>query len=71
MFNRAISFIVLLILTTIREVQACRVCYGGDPQNLKPLNFGIMSLLLIVLSVLGSFAWFFIQFYRRSRHLMS
>jgi hypothetical protein len=46
---------------------ACAACYGqSDSAMAVGLNWGILSLLLVVLPVLGSIAAFFIYVARRS-----
>jgi heme/copper-type cytochrome/quinol oxidase subunit 2 len=46
---------------------ACAACYGqSDSPLAQGLNWGIMSLLGVVVGVLGSFAAFFVYLAKRS-----
>ena len=46
---------------------ACAACYGqSDSPMAKGMNWGILSLLVVVVVVLGAFAAFFIYVARRS-----
>jgi hypothetical protein len=55
-------------------VSACTVCYGG-PNNNTPLmqgmGWGILTLLVIVLAVLGGVAGFFFYVIRRGAALQA
>jgi len=47
--------------------RACAACFGQSDSNLaKGMNMGIFSLLLVVVSVLGGIASFFIYLARKS-----
>lgn len=49
------------------SAMACATCFGASDSALtKGMNFGIMSLLLVVLAVLGGVASFFVYLARRS-----
>jgi len=63
------KFILLgLFLLKTSPVVACSVCYGApDALMTKGLNMGILSMLLILVGVLGSFIVFFVQFQRRTK----
>ncbi len=46
---------------------ACATCFGAsDSAMAKGMNFGILSLLIVVLGVLGGVASFFVYLARRS-----
>ena len=46
---------------------ACAACFGQSDSNLaKGMNMGIFSLLVVVVSVLGGIAGFFIYLARKS-----
>jgi len=48
-------------------VLACAACFGKSDSSLaKGMNWGIASLLVVVISVLGAIASFFIYLARRS-----
>ena len=50
-----------------QSVRACAACFGqSDSPMAKGMNWGIFSLLLVVVSVLGGIAAFFIYLARRS-----
>jgi len=65
---RRITFFALLALAAPRVALACPVCFG---QNDSPMavatNWGIVTLLLVVVGVLAGFASFFIYLMRRAR----
>ena len=49
------------------SVLACAACYGqSDSPMAQGMNWGIISLLAVVVSVLGSIAGFFIYLAKRS-----
>lgn len=48
-------------------VLACAACYGkSDSPIAQGMNWGILSLLVVVVAVLGTIAGFFIYLARRS-----
>ena len=48
-------------------LQACATCYGAsDSPMARGMNWGIMSLLVVVALVLGGFVAFFIYLCRRA-----
>jgi len=64
---RAVLF-ALIALAVPRAALACPVCFG---QNDSPMavatNMGIITLLIVVVGVLASFATFFIYLVRRAK----
>ena len=50
------------------DVLACTVCFKGDPSQTAnvALRAGVLLLLGVVIAVLGSFAFYFIQVAKRS-----
>ncbi len=53
-----------------RELWACAACYGQDSGPMaQGMNWGILSLLAIIVSVLVGVAGFFIYLANRSAHL--
>lgn len=52
------------------SAQACATCFGAaDSPLTKGLNWGIGSLLVVILMVLGGVASFFVYMIRRSNSL--
>ena len=62
----------VFLLTLSSNLWACSVCFLGTEKNLAntALRAGVLTLLIIVVAVLASFAKFFLNVRRRS-HLMS
>ena len=62
------SLFALVALALPRVALACPVCFG---QNDSPMavatNMGIITLLVVVVGVLASFAAFFLYLMRRAR----
>ena len=63
----ALLSILLLCTVWAPSARACAVCFG-DPTSpmAKGLNFGMLTLLVIVMFVLGGFGYFFLSLRRRS-----
>lgn len=65
-------FWVIVIATVVfgmsYEVEACAVCYGDpdDPMTIG-LNWSVLVLGSVIVSLLGTFGWFFIYLIRRSK----
>jgi hypothetical protein len=60
--------ITLLLVLAPRIALACPVCFGqSDSPLAKATNLGIITLLLIVVPLLGSFAAFFVYLNRRAK----
>jgi heme/copper-type cytochrome/quinol oxidase subunit 2 len=67
---REILAILALIALHPATASACAACYGqSDSAMAKGLNWGIFSLLVIVVSVLAGIAGFFVHVARRSETL--
>ena len=59
--------LALAAATAPQSVQACAACFGqSDSPMAKGMNWGIFSLLLVVVSVLGGIAAFFIFLARKA-----
>jgi hypothetical protein len=57
----------LAVLTQPRPAFACATCYGVSDSNLaRGMNWGILSLLFVVLVVLSGVGSFFLYLARRS-----
>ena len=70
MRRRAKSLLPLLfpaLLALANNAAACAACFGkSDGRQAESMNWGIFSLLVVVLFVLGGIAAFFIYLARRS-----
>ena len=64
--------LLLGFLTNPGSIWACAACYGqSDSPMAHGLNWGIFSLLLVVVLMLGGIASFFVYLARRSSALSS
>jgi len=58
---------VWLAVLSARSVWACAACYGqSDAPMAQGMNWGILSLLAVIVVVLGGVAGFFVHLARRS-----
>jgi hypothetical protein len=58
---------MLVLQASSPRLFACAACFGQSDSNLaKGMNIGIMSLLLVIVTVLGGVASFFLYLARRS-----
>lgn len=59
--------VALALVLLPKAASACAVCYGkSDSELARGFNWGVMSLLVVVLSVLGGFIVFFVFLAKRS-----
>jgi hypothetical protein len=66
--NIGVSALSLALVLHPAALQACAACYGqSDSPMAKGMNWGIFSLLAVVVVVLGGVASFFIYLARRAR----
>ena len=70
-FRRCARLLLIAVLFLIsvapRSVQACAACYGQSDSPLAAgMNWGILSLLVVITSVLGGVAAFFVFLVRKS-----
>lgn len=66
-FSSVCAFITLSLAALPNSVFACAACYGqSDSAMAKGMNWGILSLLGVVVSVLGGIASFFFVMARRT-----
>jgi len=63
--------VALLLLFAAPVLQACPVCFGGDPNSamVKSTNNGVLFMLGVIGFVQLGFISLFITFWRRSRAL--
>ncbi len=55
------------MVLSARSVWACAACYGqSDAPMAQGMNWGILSLLAVIVAVLGGVAGFFVHLARRS-----
>ena len=58
---------VALLMAGATSAQACATCFGkSDSKLAEGMNWGIFTLLLVVMSVLGGISAFFIYIARRA-----
>ena len=63
-----VRFCIAAVFVVPQSVSACAVCFGNsDSPWAKALNWGILVLLFVVLSVLGGIVAFFMHMAKRSR----
>lgn len=61
------AFAVLLLVASQPAALACATCFGKSDSNLAAgMNAGIFVLLLVITSVLGGLAAFFVYLARRA-----
>lgn len=66
-FKNAIIAVVLSWLMRPASLWACAACYGAsDSPMARGMNWGIFTLLAVVLCVLGTFATFIVFLAKRS-----
>ena len=59
--------VLLVALAAPETVRACATCFGASDSDLaQGMNWGIASLLVVVVGVLSGFATFFVYIARRS-----
>lgn len=70
MIRRVLPYVCLLLLAIVslpQTADACSACYGKSDSDLaRGMNWGILTLLVVVGSVLGGIAAFFIYLAKRS-----
>jgi hypothetical protein len=64
------AFTVLALLALPGSVQACAACFGrSDSPMAQGMNMGILTLLVVIMSVLVGIAIFFTYILRRAARL--
>ena len=63
-----VFLIIFVLIAFPNSVQSCAVCFGApdDPMT-KGMQWGIASLLFILIPVLGSVGSFFVFIFRRNK----
>ncbi len=62
-----LTMAVVAMLAAPQPLAACAVCYGKSDSDLaRGMNWGILSLLAVVVFVLGGIASFFVYLARRA-----
>ena len=65
--RQCVMLAALILAAAPQSLLACATCFGKSDSDLaKAMNWGILSLLAVVVFVLGGFAAFFIYLARRS-----
>jgi len=68
--GKSLLSVLLAFLASPESLLACAACYGqSDSPMAHGLNWGIFSLLLVVVLMLGGIASFFVYLARRSATL--
>lgn len=66
-FTQFLSLLLPTLILTPQSAWACATCFGASDADLaRGMNWGIFSLLCIVVMVLGGIASFFVYLGRRS-----
>lgn len=70
-FDLKLAAAVMANLLWAIPSQACSACFYGDPaqKSIIAAQWGVMTLLIVVLGVLTAFIKFFISFNKRAQHL--
>lgn len=59
--------VIVLVMSGASSVQACATCFGkSDSKLAEAMNWGIFTLLLVVMSVMVGISAFFIFIARRT-----
>jgi hypothetical protein len=66
--NALVRLFLLVLVVMPHSASACAVCFGNsDSPWAKALNWGILVLLFVVLTVLGGIVAFFMHMAKRAR----
>ena len=58
----ALTVAIVLVVSDVRSVEACPVCFGGDASPLlDAARLGVLTLALVTVGVLGAFARWFLR----------
>ncbi len=69
---KALVITALLFLATSPSVMACATCFGAsDSPMAKGMNWGIFSLLVVVVTMLSGIAAFFVFLAKKSAQMSS
>ncbi len=66
-----LASVLIVNLFWVLPLQACTACFYGDPtqKTIVAAQWGVMTLLIVVLCVLSAFITFFIRFNKRAQLL--
>jgi hypothetical protein len=65
--SRFVFLAVSVLLLQPESVRACAACYGqSDSPQASGVTWGIFSLLVVIMAVLGSIVSFFVYIHRKS-----
>ena len=69
-FRSLLAFCLVAMALAPSPLLACATCFGSSDSDLaRGMNWGILSLLVVVVGVLGGIATFFVYLARRSAEL--
>lgn len=75
MFRKIRSILIVCLVAVAAApcpLMACATCFGNSDSDLaRGMNWGILSLLVVIVGVLSAFATFFVYIARRSSALAS
>lgn len=60
---------MISIPATLQPLLACSICFGSDGDSLAGANAAVLLMMVVLLSVLGSFLGFIFYLARRSRQV--
>lgn len=64
------TFVIATVMTGASTAQACATCFGkSDSKLAEGMNWGIFTLLLVVMSVLIGISAFFVFIARRTAQI--
>jgi hypothetical protein len=67
LLRNVLAALAILAMCLPDSLLACAACYGRSDSNLaRGMNWGIFSLLVVVVTVLGGIASFFVYIAKRS-----
>jgi hypothetical protein len=71
-FKLLLFALIAILVSLPASVKACAACYGqSDSPLASGVTWGILSLLVVVMAVLGSIVTFFIYINRKSAAVVS
>lgn len=65
---RRLGLVALMVVAVAEPALACPICFGAsDAPAVQGMRMAIIALLMVTVTILGSFAAFFIYLMRRAR----